>query len=92
MGSGTRNAGRIRRRDVTVTIKRFVAFDGLIHHSIRKRTDGFFQIFRDGYTLEDGSQPYWAQDEPISGLFESAAGAEEELLRSQMQFRPVISN
>ncbi len=43
---------------MTVTIKRFVAFDGLTHHSIRKRTDGFFQIFRDGYTLEDGSQPY----------------------------------
>lgn len=76
----------------TVTIKRFVAFDGLTYHSIRKRADGSFQIFHDGSFFEDGSQPDWAQDEAISGLFESADMAEEELLRSQMQFRPVDSN
>jgi hypothetical protein len=77
---------------VLFTIKRFVAFDGLTHYSIRKRSDGAFQIFYDGFTLEDGSQPYWAQDESKSGLFESVESAEAELLRSQMQFRPVDSN
>jgi hypothetical protein len=74
---------------MTITIKRFVAFDGLTYHSIRRRADGFFQIFCDGSTLEDGSQPYWLEDKPLSGLFENADLAEEELLRSQMQFRPV---
>jgi hypothetical protein len=76
----------------TVTVKRFVAFDGLTYHSIRRRADGLFQIFRDGSFFEDGSQPYWAQDEAISGLFENVDIAEEELLRSQLQFRPVDSN
>ena len=75
-----------------VTIKRFVAFDGATYRSIRQRSDGLFQIFNDGARLEDGSQPYWMEDKPVSGLFESADAAEAELLRSQMQFRQVNSN
>jgi hypothetical protein len=77
---------------VTVTVKQFVAFDGVTLVSIRKRTDGAFQIFRDGFELDDGSQPYWTQDEPQSGLFDSVESAEAELLRSKMKFRPLNSN
>jgi len=75
-----------------VVVKRFVAFDGVTHHSIRERGDGPFQIFRDGAKFEDGSQPAWMQDEPLSGLFESVDAAEAELRRSPMQFRPINSN
>lgn len=71
----------------TVIIKRFVGIHGCIYHSIRRRSDGNYQIYRDGAYLRDGSQPYWMQDEPISGLFADVDAAEEEVQRSRMQFR-----
>jgi hypothetical protein len=77
---------------MTVVVKRFVAFDDVTYHSIRERADGTFQIFRDGAKFEDGSQPAWMEDEPLSGLFESVDAAEAELRCSPMQFRPINAN
>ena len=73
----------------SVIIKRFVSFNGHTVFSVRQRSDGFYQIFRDGTFVEDGTQPYWEQDEPISGLFGDAAIAEQEIIRWQLHCEPV---
>ena len=73
----------------TTIVRQYVGYDGLSRCSIRLRSDGIFQIYRDGGYLEDGTQPYWMEDEPISGLFGDLKAAEEEVSRSPMQWRPV---
>jgi hypothetical protein len=75
----------------TDVVKRFVSSNGVTFFSIRRRSDGNYQIYRDGAFLEDGTQPYYMEDKPVSGLFGDVAAAEEEMLRSRMNCKPVAS-
>jgi hypothetical protein len=54
---------------------------GVMRYSVRQREDGLFQVVHDGATLDDGSQPYWMEDQILSGLYANADLAEEELHR-----------
>lgn len=59
----------------------FVAPDGRMRYSVRRRQDGLFQIVHDGATLDDGSQPWWMEDRILSGIFATAELAETELIQ-----------
>jgi hypothetical protein len=67
----------------TVTVKRFVMTLGAVgetHYSIRRRSDGLFQVYHDDPYVGI-NQPYEFHDEQWGGLFGSAEAAEKELLR-----------
>jgi len=53
---------------------------GETHYSIRRRSDGLFQVHDDD-PYRGINQPYEFHDEQWGGLFESAKAAEKELLR-----------
>jgi len=63
----------------TTTVKRFVATGGS-HYSLRRRSDGLFQIYHDDPYVGI-NQSYEFHDEQWGGLFDSAEAAERELLR-----------
>ena len=68
----------------TVIIKRFVrrfGGGGLSDYSIRRRSDGLFQLWHDDPYLGI-TQPYEFDDKAISGLFADIETAEAELLRA----------
>jgi hypothetical protein len=70
-------------RALVVTVKRFVrifAEGGRSHYSVRRRSDGLFQVYHDDPYARI-QQPYQFEDEPISGIFADLEGAEAELLR-----------
>ncbi len=72
----------------TVVIKRYVGgLEGRRRLSIRKRSDGNFQVYDDN-RYEGINQPYEFEQIPISGLFADFASAEEELLRTHAGFEP----
>ena len=74
----------------TVVVKRFVrkfVEGGLSHYSIRRRSDGSFQLYHDDPYLGI-NQPYQFDDEAISGLFADAETAEAELLRMRPDLEP----
>ena len=67
----------------TTTVKRLVmrfATGGETHYSIRRRSDGLFQVYHDD-PYRGINQPYEFHDEQWGGLFDSAEAAEKELLR-----------
>jgi hypothetical protein len=67
----------------TTTVKRFVmrfGASGETHYSIRRRSDGLFQVYHDDPYVGI-SQSYEFHDEQWGGLFDSAEAAEKELLR-----------
>jgi hypothetical protein len=67
----------------TVVVKRFAIIfggGGRTHYSIRRRSDGLFQLYHDDPFLGI-EQPYQFDDKPISGLFADLRTAEAELLR-----------
>ncbi len=53
---------------------------GETRYSIRCRSDGLFQVYRDNPYVGI-NQPYEFDDEQWSGFFDSAESAEKELLR-----------
>jgi hypothetical protein len=63
------------------TVRRFAEPGGLMRYSIRRRSDGLFQIVHDGAKLPDGSQPYWMEDRVFTGIYASADLADEEVQR-----------
>jgi len=63
----------------TTIVKRFVASYGG-HYSIRRRSDGLFQVFHDDPYVGI-KQPYEFHDLQWGGIFDSAEAAERELLR-----------
>lgn len=66
-----------------ITVKRFIRAHeegGRSHYSIRRRSDGSFQLFHDDPYLGI-SQPYEFDDIAISGLFADLEAAEKELCR-----------
>jgi hypothetical protein len=63
----------------TTTVKRFVA-NGGSHYSIRRRSDGLFQVFHDDPYLGI-NQSYEFHDKQWGGLLDSAEATERELLR-----------
>ena len=77
----------------TVIVKRFVrVFDGgTSNYSIRRRSDGLFQLWRDNaYAGLD--PPYEFEDEPISGIYADIGTAESELLRMRPDLKPEAQN
>ena len=62
-------------------VRRFAEPDTSLRYSIRRRSDGLFQIVHDGAKLPDGSQPYWMEDRVFTGIYETADLAEGELQR-----------
>ena len=67
----------------TTTRKRLVLRSdagGETHYSIRRRSDGLFQVHHDD-PYRGIDQPYAFHDEQWGGLFDSAEAAEKELLR-----------
>jgi hypothetical protein len=67
----------------TTTVKRLVFRSGTAgetHYSIRRRSDGLFQVYHDD-PYRGINQPYEFHDEQWGGLFDSAEAAEKELLR-----------
>ena len=67
----------------TTTVKRFVmsfGASGETHYSIRRRSDGLFQVYHDD-PYAGTNQPYEFDDEQWGGLFDCAEAAEKELLR-----------
>jgi hypothetical protein len=67
----------------TTTVKRFVlryAAGGDTFYSIRRRSDGLFQVYHDD-PYRGIDQPYEFHDEQWGGLFDTAEAAEKELLR-----------
>lgn len=62
-------------------IVRYVDPSDGMRYSVRRRSDGAFQVVHDGATLEDGSQPYWLEDRVLSGIYGTAELAEAELIR-----------
>ena len=63
------------------TVVRYAEPSGCMRYSVRRRSDGAFQVVHDGATLEDGSQPYWLEDRVLSGIYGTAELAEAELIR-----------
>jgi len=64
----------------TVVVKRFVRYFGVdaqTHYSIRRRSDGLFQVYHDDIFVGIDE----VHDDQWGGLFDSAEAAEEELLR-----------
>ena len=67
----------------TTTVKRFVmrfGASGGTHYSIRRRSDGLFQVYHDDPYVGI-NQPYEFHDKEWGGLFDSSEAAENELLR-----------
>jgi hypothetical protein len=67
----------------TITVKRFIRRftpQGGAIYSIRRRSDGVFQIYHDN-PFEGINQPYQFEDKPVSGLYADFPSAEKELLR-----------
>jgi hypothetical protein len=67
----------------TATVRRFVmrfGASGGTHYSIRRRSDGLFQVYQDDPYVGI-KQFYEFHDEQWGGLFDSADAAEKELLR-----------
>jgi hypothetical protein len=62
-------------------VRRFAQPDGAVHYSVRRRSDGLFQIVYDGEKLPDGSQPDWMEDRVFTGIYATADLAEDELQR-----------
>ena len=62
-------------------VRQFAEPDGEVRYSVRRRRDALFQIVHDGAKLPDGSQPYWMEDRVLTGIYETADLAEEELHR-----------
>jgi hypothetical protein len=67
-----------------VIIKRFIRSSGE-RYSIRRRSDGGFQVYDDNRYAGLG---YGYDDEPISGIFADYANAEAELLRIRPDLGP----
>jgi hypothetical protein len=67
-----------------IIVRRFVrrfSEAGRSHYSIRRRSDGLFQLYHDDPYIGI-NQPYEFDDEPISGIFADIETAEGELLRA----------
>ena len=73
----------------TVIVKRFVRpiDSGRSHYSIRRRSDGLFQLYHDDPYLGI-NQPYQFEDEAISGIYADIGTAEAELLRMRPDLEP----
>jgi hypothetical protein len=64
-----------------VVVKRFVGgYTGTQRFSIRKHSNGTFQVYHDN-PFEGTGQSYQYDDQPLSGLYADAESAEAELLR-----------
>ena len=64
-----------------VAVKRFVeGYSGQERYSIRKLTNGSFQVFHDN-PYEGTNQGYENDDLPLTGLYADAESAEAELVR-----------
>ena len=72
-----------------VIVKRFVrSIDGgLSNYSIRRRSDGRYQLYQDEPYLGT-NPPYESEDEPIPGIYAEIASAEAELLRMRPDLEP----
>jgi hypothetical protein len=71
-----------------VVVKRYVGgLEGRRRFSIRRRSDGNFQIYDDN-RYEGINQPYEFDDEPVGGLFGDLAAAEKEFFRTHPGFDP----
>jgi hypothetical protein len=73
-----------------VTVKRFVRKFGegaRAHYSIRRRSDGAFQLFHDDPYVGTG-QSYEFEDLAISGLYADLEVVEKELLRMYPDIEP----
>ena len=74
-----------------VIVKRFVRkiAEGVrSHYSIRRRSDGLFQLYHDD-PYRGVNQPYSSEDQAISGLFADLEVAEAELLRMRSDLEPM---
>ena len=63
------------------TVRRYAEPGGLMRCSIRRRSDGLFQIVHDGEKFRDGTQPYWMEDRVFTGIYATADLADEEVQR-----------
>jgi hypothetical protein len=80
-----------------VVVKRYVGgLAGGRRCSIRRRSDGNFQIYNDNPYVGI-NQPYQFDDEPVSGIFGDLVAAEAEFIRTHPGFEtaedcPAIQN